>query len=74
MAQSHFCHILLAKSESEGEPRFKVGVEQMKNKLHHLKGTATESHCKGPGFREAICDTHTMAYHRETDKQTPITL
>lgn len=59
VAPSYFCHILLAKSESKGEPRFKVGVEQM-NKLHHLTGVAAQSHCKGHGFGEAIWDTRTI--------------
>lgn len=57
MAQSHFCHSLLAKSGSK-RLRIKVGVEWIGNKLHLFKRGAAKSHCKGRGFRDAIWAAH----------------
>lgn len=44
----YFCHILLSKEKSQGQPKFKGWG----NRLHPLMGGAANSNCKGWGNRE----------------------
>lgn len=70
LTPDHFHHVLVAKGKSKVQPRFKVGVEPMGNRLHLFKRRAAKSYCKGHGFWEIFWAIHIISL-LQGDRQTP---